>query len=225
MEQGSGNLFENNVFANMPEGVRPGGLVLTQRLVKCCNFQRGELIIDIGCGTGTTVEYLRDVHKLYAIGVDLSVELLQRGKERMADLQLMHSPAEELPFANQSVDGVLAECSLSVMSDVGRVLEEINRVLIPGGKIGITDLYNRGTITDFLTGDSASSMAYGEMIETLQDHGFKILVVEDQSKFLRQFIASFIMEHGSTEELWQCAKIDQKAYKLGYYLLIAEKCS
>jgi len=225
MSQDKENLFENKVFANMPEGVRPGGFLLTQRLVDECDFQRGELIVDIGCGTGTTVEYLRDVHELYAVGIDLSADLLKRGKERTANLELIQSPGENLPFADGSVNGALAECSLSVIPDVGRVLAEINRILIPGGKLGITDLYARDGSCNFSACSSSSVMTYSEIIQVLLDNGFEIMIFEDQSKFLREFIASFIMEHGSAEELWQCAGGAQKTHRLGYYLLVAEKCS
>lgn len=228
MGQGNKNLFENSIFAQMPEGVRPGGITLTQQLVDYCNFQPGARIIDIGCGTGTTVEYLRNVRRLYAVGVDLSALLVEQGKERAADLQLIQSSGENIPFVDHSIEGVLAECSLSVMPNVGRVLSEINRILVPGGKLAITDLYVRDTSCEFLTSNSSGIMTYNEMIEVLLDHGFEIMIFEDQSRFLREFVASFIMEHGEMEELWQCTGIgknDMKIHKLGYYLLIAEKCS
>ncbi|MBP2628070.1 MAG: Methyltransferase type 11 [Firmicutes bacterium] len=228
MGQGSPNLFENNIFANMRSGVRPGGFMLTKRIAACCNFQHGARVVDIGCGTGTTVEYLRDVGGLYAIGVDLSALLVEQGKKRTGDLQLIQSSGEELPFDDHSFDGVLAECSLSVMSDVGRVFAEMNRILVPGGKLGITDLYARDRSCNFGACNSSGIMTYNEMAQVLRDHGFKIMVFEDQSRFLKEFVVKFIMEHGSAEELWQCAgieKSDKKTYKLGYYLLIAEKCS
>lgn len=227
MGQGSLNLFENSIFAKMPEGVRPGGLRLTQWLVDYCNFQHGAIVVDIGCGTGTTVEYLRDVRGVYAVGVDLSAALLEQGKERTADLQLIQAPGNNLPFADHSIDGVMAECSLSVMPNVSRVLSEVNRILIPGGKLAITDLYTRDTSCKFSICNSSGIMTYSEISQVLIGHGFKIMTFEDQSRFLAEFVAGFIMEHGGTEELWQCAgieKSDKKARRLGYYLLIAEKC-
>lgn len=227
MGQCSSNLYENSAFSKMPEGIRPGGLMLTQRLVDYCQFQRNEIIVDVGCGIGTTVEYLRDVQGLYAIGIDLSADLVQQGQKRTANLHLIQSSGEALPFAGGSIDGVLAECSLSVMSDAGRVLDEINRILVPGGKLAITDLYLRDMSYNVSTGNSSGIMTYNEIVQVLLDHGFEIKVFEDQSKFLREFVAGFIMEHGGAEELWQCVgmeKKDKKIHGLGYYLLIAEKC-
>ena len=225
--QGSWNVFENNMFATMPEGVRPGGLMLTKRLVDYCNFPQGARTVDMGCGTGTTVEYLQDVRGLCAVGIDLSVALLAQGKERNADLRLIQCPGEGLPFTDHSVDGVLAECSLSIMPNVSRVLDEINRILIPGGKLGITDLYTQDRDCNFSTCGATGIMTYDELSQVLADHGFKIIVFEDQSRLLREFVAGFIMAHGSAEKLWECVgrrSNDQKKQALGYYLLMAEKC-
>lgn len=228
MGQENSNLFEKSIFASMSKGVRPGGLGLTQRLVDYCDFSHGAIALDVGCGTGTTVQYLRDIRGVYAFGVDLSAKLVAQGKKRTAGLQLIHAPGENIPFADESIDGVIAECSLSVMSDVGRVLTEINRILIPGGKLGITDLYVRDGGCEFLTGNSSGIKSHSEIIQVLVEHGFKIKVFEDQSKFLREFVASFIMEHGGMEEICQCTGIeknDKNIHKLGYFLLTAEKCS
>jgi ubiquinone/menaquinone biosynthesis C-methylase UbiE len=219
----SSNVFENKIFANMAEGARPGGLQLTRRLVDYCNFDHRSIVVDMGCGTGTTVEYLRDVRGVHALGVDLSTLLLQQGKERKADLRLIQSPGADMPFADHSIDGVFAECSLSVMPDVSKVLTEINRILVSGGKLAITDLYIREGDSDI-----PSIMTHSDLFQILQKHDFNILVFEDQTAFLKEFVASFIMEHGSIEELWQCTgkkKLDKKIPGLGYYLLIAEKGS
>ncbi len=228
MGQDRSNLFEKNIFATMPEGIRPGGLMLTERLVDCCNFQNGAKVVDVGCGTGSTVQYLRDVWNLDASGVDLSAVLLERGKERRMDLPVVQSPGEDLPFVDHSVDGVLAECSLSVMRSVSKVLAEINRILIPGGKLGITDLYALDESCCNSTCHPSGVLNYNEIVQVLLDHGFEIMVFEDQSKLLKEFIAGFIMEYGSTDELWHCVgmeKTDKKINKVGYYLLIAKKCS
>jgi len=219
------NLFENSIFSKMPEGVRPGGLMLTQRLVDYCNFEHGAIAIDIGCGTGTTVEYLRNVRGVHAVGVDLSAVLLEQGRKRTIDLQLIQSPGEDLPFTDNSIDGVLVECSLSVMPDAGRVLAEVNRILVPGGKLAITDLYTREAGYEK---QLPGIMTYSEIIQILQGHCFDIMVFEDQSALLREFVAGFIMEHGSAEELWKCIGMemnDRKNLGLGYYLLVAKKCS
>lgn len=43
-------------------------------------------------------------------------------------------------------------------------------------------------------------MRWSEISQLVVEHGFEIMAFEDQSKLLREFVASFIMEHGSTEK-------------------------
>lgn len=117
----------------------PGGLQLTRRLVNYCAFLPHSRVLDVGCGTGTTVSYLHEVCALKAIGIDISKERLAQGKQASPSLPLMQAAACCLPFAANSFDGALAECSLSVMQEQTAVLTELTRILAPGGKLAIRD--------------------------------------------------------------------------------------
>lgn len=223
-----------------PDGVlRPGGLSLTKRLIDACAFGHKAKVADVGCGTGVTVQFLRDKYGISATGVDISATRLQEGRARTAGLRLIRAAAETLPFADGSLEGVLMECSLSVMQDADRVLAEVGRVLLPGGKLGITDLYFRaGVNSAFLPGDKsqennkAGIMTRVDLAELLAVRGFNIIIWEERTDSLKEFVARFIMEYGSAEELCQCLALRQKgqclspkALKkgLGYFLLLAEK--
>lgn len=220
--------------------IRPGGLLLTRRLLDYCAFPPLARIVDVGCGTGITVEYLRDVHGLTVAGVDLSEERLSQGRERSADLDLIQAAGEDMPFADASLDGVLAECSLSVMQDISKALAEFCRILTPGGKLALTDMYVRNAGDVSQAGNMPDSgctvsgyLTHGSLTKLLAENDFKIIAWEDQSDFLREFIACFIMEYGSAEKLWQCLSTRSddrqiceptpKTTKLGYFLLVAEK--
>jgi len=228
-----------SVITNPPEGVlRPGGLRLTRQIVDACAFARGMKVIDLGCGTGITVEYLVNTLGLCAAGVDISEERLQQGRARNAGLRLIQAAGEALPFADSSVDGILAECSLSVMQDLPQVLAEIARVLLPGGKLAVTDMYVRldSVLQTSCTnkGQTVGIRNYSELMKLFKGQGFKILHWEDQTAFLKEFVAMYIMEHGSAEALWQCMlnrqqdkQLSRQSLKsdLGYFALIAEKCA
>jgi len=224
-EQKKGLLFENSLFANFPSRViRPGGLRLTRRLLEYCTFEQGAKVVDIGCGAGITVQYLRDACHLCAMGIDLSEKLLQQARERVPDLPVLWAAGENLPFPENSFEGVIAECSLSVMKDANKVLAECGRILISGGKLAVTDVYIRTAEgNDLLSGETGVT-TYAQFKKIVEDNGFNIIVWEDQSIFLKEFVACFIMEHGLAEELWQCVltQADDRK-KLGYFLSVAEK--
>ncbi len=94
---------------------------MTGRAVEFCHFPSEARLLDVGCGSGATVEFLRNHYKLDASGVDVSTRLLREGKLHDNTLPLARASAEHLPYANGSLDGVLCECVLSLLSEPGPV--------------------------------------------------------------------------------------------------------
>jgi arsenite methyltransferase len=193
----------------------PGGLELTKRVIDYCGFAPGDKIVDIGCGAGRTVEYLCNAYQLEAVGVDISLERLQQGHRRLPGLSLLQAAGEHLPFASSTLDGAIAECSLSVMQQPETVLAECARVLTGKGKLAITDVYCPAA------DNTAGCLNSNFITKILRENGFTIVIWEDHSALLRQFVASYIMEYGTAEKLWQCVSIPKT--KLGYFLLVAKK--
>ncbi len=231
-------LYESGVLEKATAGVmRPGGFELTARAVSYCSFAAGDNLVDVGCGTGMTVEFLRGTYGLNAIGIDPSPVLLERGLHRNSELPLLQASGENLPIAAGTMDGVVVECSLSVMADKRRALAEFNRVLIPGGRLIVTDLYARvGAGIDDM-GLPATSCLAGmrtreELAGELEKAGFIIESWEDHTPKLSEFVIRMIMEHGSLQPFWECecengdSQLIQDAVsktRPGYFLLIARK--
>jgi ubiquinone/menaquinone biosynthesis C-methylase UbiE len=184
----------------------PTGLLdLTREACSLVGWRPGQRVIDIGCGEGSTVSYLRRECGVSAFGVDL---WLPRGEA------LFQGCAECLPVASGSLDGILAECSLSAMADRDKVIAECARVLAPGGSLVIADLYARN-------GDSIADgvLVCKELLERIVAHGFQIRLWEDHSEVLKQLVFRVIMEHNcdSMEQICQW-----KSVRAGYFLLIAK---
>jgi arsenite methyltransferase len=230
--------YESSVLEQATGGMmRPGGLDLTARAMDYCAFAPGSRIVDVGCGTGVTVEYLCHVRELDAIGVDSSSILIERGLQRNTELRFIRSGGEKLPIPSGTMDGILVECSLSVITNRQQALAEFCRVLTPDGKLIITDLYVRGTPPKDIGLLPASSCFAGmmtreQLLATLSDHGFAIELWEDHSDKLQDFVIRMIMEHGSLQSFWgcECGADDPriftaaaKALRPGYFVLIANK--
>ncbi|WP_158630174.1 methyltransferase domain-containing protein [Cohnella sp. AR92] len=105
------------------------------------NFNQGEghRILDLGCGTGRHVVFLAS-EGYDVTGIDFSKEGLHYTAQRLEQLnlsaELVQGSIVTLPFENESFDGVI---SISVIyyfikADVQRVIDELYRVLKPGGK-------------------------------------------------------------------------------------------
>jgi arsenite methyltransferase len=122
--------------------LRPGGTELTLRALQCAGFAPGQRVLDLGCGVGIATRLLRR-HGCQAFGVDLAVHRLALARREDPALALVAADGRRLPFADQSLDGILAECSLSLIGYSAATLAECRRVLRPGGRLAITDLYSR----------------------------------------------------------------------------------
>jgi len=102
---------------------------------------------DLGCGPGQLViELARRAHGLHVTGIDLSDEMITRGQDNarragLADrVSFRQGAAQQIPFPDASLDLVVSTLSLHHWSDPVAVLNEIARVLRPGGSFLIFDL-------------------------------------------------------------------------------------
>jgi len=126
------------------EPLRPGGLALTRELIDRADFRAGDTVADVGCGLGASTRLLRD-RGVAAIGVDVVVPS-GAGAGGVAP-PFVVADAARLPFADDSLDGVLSECSLSLTADRALTLAEWRRALRRGGRLALSDVYRRGRVS------------------------------------------------------------------------------
>lgn len=231
-------MYQNGSLSQVTGGpLRPGGLDLTERMLTLCDLPVNARILDVGCGTGSTVETLLGAG-FQAVGLDRSELLLQTALTLRPNLPLACGWGKSLPLASAGMDAVLAECSLSAMSDLEGVLAEFQRVLRPSGRLALSDIYARNP--DGLPALRALPLSCGlrdaltenELLAKLQAHGFEILAWEDHSETLKYLAAQMILAHGSMSEFWSHSEpyadpfelqIAISKAKLGYYLLVVKK--
>jgi len=89
------------------------------------------VILDVGCGTGATLEALSERGR--AIGCDPSSVALTLSRERGLRL-LVQATGERLPFRRASVDLIVASDVLEHVEDDSAALREMLRVLKPEGR-------------------------------------------------------------------------------------------
>lgn len=96
-------------------------------------------VLEVGVGTGLSLpDYKRS---LEIVGIDLSSEMLEKARERVAEEGLsnvtgLHEmDAGDLKFADQTFDTVVAMYVMTVVPDPERVMKELARVCKPGGDV------------------------------------------------------------------------------------------
>jgi len=114
-------------------------------LVKLCNIEKGMQVLDVGCGIGvSTFSILKTVgQKGKVIGVDISnrfiSQALQRKEEmKIPNISFMPGNADDLDFPNNTFDRVVSNFVLQQVSDRIKTIQEMKRVLRPGGYLGFT---------------------------------------------------------------------------------------
>ncbi|WP_136519124.1 MULTISPECIES: demethylmenaquinone methyltransferase [Cellulomonas] len=100
--------------------------------------QRGETVLDLAAGTGTSSEPLADAG-VHVVPCDLSTGMLGVGKRRRPDLPFVAGDALHLPFADASFDAVTISFGLRNVPDPDRALAEMLRVTKPGGRLVVCE--------------------------------------------------------------------------------------
>lgn len=92
--------------------------------------------LDLGCGDGRLTPELRAER---VTGADPSRVALERARRRAPEGDWVElTPDEALPFPDGAFDLVLCVETLEHVKDVQRLLSEVRRVLVPGGRLAVT---------------------------------------------------------------------------------------
>jgi len=113
---------------------------------------QGQKVLEIGCGAGTDhIQFLRS--RAFAFGIDLSLQSIRLVQERAQlegmGAQIANSDAENLPFQHASFDFIYSWGVIHHTPDTARAVEEIYRVLKPGGRF-LVMVYHRYSWVVFL---------------------------------------------------------------------------
>ena len=110
-------------------------------------IEPGSIVLDLGCGAGTDLLIAAEMTGPAGrvIGVDMTASRLDRARASAAEMGVMNvelheSLIEALPLDDASVDVVISNGVIDLVPDKDAVLDEIDRVLRPGGRLQVADV-------------------------------------------------------------------------------------
>jgi arsenite methyltransferase len=88
-----------------------------------------------------------------AIGIDMTTSMLDRARDSaeamgLTNVELHESLIEDLPLAAGSVDVVISNGVIDLVPDKDAVFAEIDRVLRPGGRVQLADVFIRNEVSE-----------------------------------------------------------------------------
>jgi arsenite methyltransferase len=149
-------------------------------------LRAGERVLDLGSGGG--IDVLLSARRVgpsgFAYGVDMTDDMIllarqNAAKAGAANVEFRQGRIEDLPLADGSVDVVISNCVINLSTDKPAVLAEMFRVLVPGGRIGISDVVagdhlspaDRAAAGSY-TGCIAGALSRAEYLDGLTAAGF-----------------------------------------------------
>ena len=148
-------------------------------------LRRTARILEVACNMGHVLEKVTSLTASEGVGVDINPQAIHLGQQQFPNLKLRQADSAWLPFAGDDFDHVIFHHAIAHVEDPDGTLEEIFRVLKPGGTLSIitsnSRYKSRQFLRNFLNGfmpDTTVIRHYTleQLLERLRDVGFEIQV-------------------------------------------------
>jgi SAM-dependent methyltransferase len=160
-------------------------------------LERADRVLDVACGPGNfTRAFARAAPEGLVVGLDASKPMLERAvlEDNPPNVSYVRGDAHALPFRDQSFDAVCCFAALYFISDPLRAVDEIVRVLAPGGRVALMTSVNRGVlpapVSDAVIRRATGVRIFGrdELTGALRERG--LTLGEQRVAGLAQFVSA-----------------------------------
>ena len=176
------------------ETLHPGGLALTNRLGRLMGIQRDDWVADLASGRGVSAMAVSRTFHCRVAAVEFSraatagAAAATQTSPVVPRTYFLQGDAENPPLASARFDAVFCECSMSIFPNKSRAVQEMRRLLRPGGRLGLSDVtVEPGSLPRELQGDLgqvlclSGALDVAGYIQLLEDGGLVLQHQEDAS--------------------------------------------
>jgi len=125
------------------EMLHPGGMAMTRRTGEVAGLAPEMHVLDVSSGRGTQAIYYAREFAVDVTGLDISEEMVSTASRNAARagisdrVRFRQGDSQRLPFGAGTFDVVINECAVGIPDDSQAVLDEMLRVVRPGGVVVI----------------------------------------------------------------------------------------
>jgi glycine/sarcosine/dimethylglycine N-methyltransferase len=133
------------LYQNEEEDIAAASKRTVEHMAGKVNLSEDSVVMDLGAGYGGSARYLASTFGCRVIALNLSEVENQRDREMNAErgladrIEVIDASFEEIPYPDNSVDVVWSQDAFLHSGQRGKVLDEVARVLKPGGQLIFTD--------------------------------------------------------------------------------------
>lgn len=157
-------------------------------------ISKGDTVIDLGSGAGNDCFVAR--HETgpegKVIGIDFTPAMINKARENaeklgLNNVEFREGDIDDMPVNDNVADVIVSNCVLNLVPNKEKVINEIYRVLKPGGHFSISDIVLVGDLPGALRADAemyagcvAGAIQKAEYLQHIQDAGFTSVTLQKE---------------------------------------------
>lgn len=201
------------------DSLHPGGLALTTHLAQFAGIDQRSVVLDLGCGSGTSALHIARTLGCRITGLTLEADGIRAASEAAAKegvtdrVAFLQGDLLSADLPASSYDVALMECVLSTMLDKEAALRRCYDLLKPGGRLALSDVITEGEISPELADILGRAGCVGGAIplRSYEDcavmAGFEPALAEDVSWAAADFVSRVGMKLALAEVVAQLGKV------------------
>lgn len=164
--------------------------------INYANPKEGEVCVDLGSGRGTDALRMAEAvgKSGFVYGIDISSGMIAKSQELShkfgyTNVSFIQSNLEDIQLADGICDVIISNCTINHANDKQKVLNEIHRILKPGGRCIVSDIYSIGKVLEEYRNDPiavsecwAGAIPKDEYLEIIAKAGFIHIEILEESQ-------------------------------------------
>ena len=192
-------------------------------------INEGDVVVDLGSGAGNDCFVARKQTGAAGkvIGIDFTPAMIDKARQNAEKLgfnnvEFRQGDIEHMPLTSNVADVVISNCVLNLVPNKSAVINEIFRVLKPGGHFSISDVVLIGNLpekirnaAEMYAGCVAGAIQKQVYLELIELNGFKNIIIQKEKPII--IPDDILSNYLSPEEIDQFKKSDAGIFSISVY--------